>query len=284
MRSHARPCLLPRLLILTSVMVSLCCGHGAYHDVVIEVTRALEQNPDDASLHFKLACAHQEHGEWKAALVECERVRRLAADGFDTEFIEGRALASGGHFEAAKGLLDGFLAKQPRHAGAHAERGRVLMKLQMPAEAEKDFEAALSLEKQAPVDWWLEAAQAGKAVDVLRRALSRIGDDPQLLNASLAAELKAGNFHEAIQRVDALQKIAPRREPWMARRAELLQAAGRHEEARAAWTALRSHLLSLPNLERGTPLLAGVLAQTEKALGLAAPAAVVAPPAPSPKS
>lgn len=282
-----RPRLSISILNLCAAMVcveSLLIGHGSYHDNVTLLEDQIKADPRNAGLHFELACAHQEHGEWKAALIECERVRRLAADGFDTGLVEGKALASGGHFEAAKSLLDSFLEKQPHIAAARVERGRVLMKLQMPAEAEKDFEAALQLEKQAPVDWWLEAAQAGKAVEVLRRALNSIGNDPQLLSASLEAELKEGNATEAIQRVDALQRIAPRCEPWMARRAELLQAAGRHEEARNAWMALRSHLLSLPNLERGTPLLVGVLAQTEKALGLAAPAPVVAPPALSPQS
>jgi tetratricopeptide (TPR) repeat protein len=264
------------------MLVNLAQGHGAYHDVVEEITQKLAVTPEDAALHFKLACAHQEHGEWKAALIECERVRRLDATGFDTDYIEGKALAAGGHLEAAKGILDAFLAQHPQHASALAERGRVHLKLKKQVEAQNDFAAALSLEKHAPVDWWLEAAQAGKAVEVLRKALLAHADDPQLLNASLEAELKAGNTDEALRRVDAMQKIAPRAEPWMASRAQVLAAAGRGEEARAAWTALRAHLLSLPNLERGTPLLAGVLAETEKALGIAAPAVVVAPPAPAP--
>jgi tetratricopeptide (TPR) repeat protein len=264
------------------MLVNLAHGHGAYHDVIEEVTRKLAATPADAALHFRLACAHQEHGEWKAALIECERVRRLDTTGFDTEYIEGKALAAGGHLEAAKGALDSFLARKPQHAGAHAERGRVLLKLKMPAEAQNDFTAALSLERHAPIDWWLEAAQAGKAVEVLRKALLAHADDPQLLTASLEAELKAGNTDEALLRVEAMQRIAPRAEPWMARRAQVLAAAGRGDEARAAWSALHTHLLSLPNLERGTPLLAGVLAETEKALGIAAPAVVVAPPSPAP--
>jgi len=284
MRSLRRIHILTALLLMAGgyVSVSQLVAHGAYHDVVEEITQKLAVTPEDAALHFKLACAHQEHGEWKAALVECERVRRLDATGFDTDYIEGKALAAGGHLEAAKGILDAFLAQHPQHAAALAERGRVHLKLKKQVEAQNDFAAALSLDKHAPVDWWLEAAQAGNAVEVLRKALLAHSDDPQLLNASLEAELKAGNTDEVLRRVDAMQKIAPRAEPWMARRAQVLAAAGRGEEARSAWTALRAHLLALPNLERGTPLLAGVLAETEKALGIAAPAVVVAPPAPAP--
>jgi len=42
---------------------------------------------------------------------------------------------------------------------------------------------------------------------------------------------------------------------------------------------LRDHSLAMPNLERGTPLLAQLLSQSRRALGEAAPAPVVAPPA-----
>ena len=270
------------LMAVGCVSESDLAAHGAYHDVVAEITQKLAVTPEDAALHFKLACAHQEHGEWKAALIECERVRRLGATGFDIDLLEGKALAVGGHWEAAKSTLDTCLTHQPRHAAALAERGKVFLKLGKLVDAQKDFEEALRLDPRAPAAWWLEAAQAGNAVEVLRKALLAHADDPQLLTTSLDAEIKAGNTDEALRRVDSLQGIAPRAEPWMARRAKVLLTAGRVEEARAAWTALRAHLLALPNLERGTPLLAGVLAETEKALGIAAPAVVVAPPAPAP--
>jgi Flp pilus assembly protein TadD len=260
-------------------------GHGAYHDVVEELMTKIEVAPEDASLRFKLACAHQEHGEWKQALIECRQTRRLskAKEAYEVGFIEGMALADAGLIEAAKDVLDAFLADNQAHAAAHAQRGKVLLKLGQPAEASKALETALQLNPNAPSAWWLEAAQAGNAVEVLRKALQAHADDPELLTASLDAESKAGNADEALRCVEALQRIAPRPEPWMARRAEVLQAAGRMNEAREAWAALHRHLMTLPNLERGTPLLAGVLAQTQQALGIAAPAVVAAPPAPSPK-
>lgn len=286
MRSYARPHLLPLLAIFTGVMVALCCGHGAYHDVVIEVTKALEQNPDDASLHFKLACAHQEHGEWTSSLVELEQVERLAPGKFETGFVQGQALATGGQWPAAKPVLDEFLKVNPGHAGALAQRARVLVKLDQNTAAIEDFQAALVAAELPNADLFLEAAEAlitanqnAQAIQVIRRGLERLGAEPTLLTRSLELELAAKHFDEALVRVEALQKAAPRPEPWMARRAEVLAEAGRSAEAKAAWTSLRDHLLAMPNLQRGTPLLAQLLSQTQRALGEAAPAPVVAPPA-----
>ena len=52
----------------------------------------------------------------------------------------------------------------------------------------------------------------------------------------------------------------------MARRAELLALAGRLDEARAAWSALKQHLSSLPNLQRGTPDFLALSAKADAAL------------------
>lgn len=254
-------------------------GHGAYHDLVEEVTRKLERTPDDPALHFKLACAHLEHGEWKAAREECGIVRGLAAKGFEVDLIEAKALTGEGRFVDAKRLLDTLLATQPDHAAALAQRGKVLLGLNRAAEARADFDRALKLDLRAPIEWWLEAARAGDAVETLRRALVSIGDDPQLLGASLDAELAAGNIDQALERVATMKATAPRPEPWMARRARILEKAGRAGDARAAWIELRDHLLSLPNLERGTPHNASLLAEARKSLGEVTPAKAVAPPA-----
>lgn len=254
-------------------------AHGAYHAVVEELSRKLEATPDDPSLHYKLACAHLEHGEWKEAREECGEVRRLAKDGFDVDLIEAKALAGEGSFADAKRVLDALLAARPEHAAAFAQRGRVNLGLDRRADARADFEQALRLDPRAPVDWWLEAARAGDAAAILRRALVAHGDDPQLLAASLDAELAAGNIDQALERVELLKRSAPRAEPWMARRARILDAAGRPDEARAAWTDLRDRLLALPNLERGTPENAELLAESRRALGEGVPARVAAPPA-----
>ena len=103
--------------------------------------------------------------------------------------------------------------------------------------------------------------------------------DPSLL-APFALELakRAEKWDAALLHVEALAANAPREEPWMAERARILALAQRHHDSQSAWQALQVRLLSLPNLERGTPLLAGLLAESSKALGEPSSVTVVAPP------
>ncbi len=279
-----------RVTMVFFCMASCLLGHGAYHDVVHEITLKLAQTPDDAALRFKLACAHQEHGEWTSSLAELERVERLAAGKFETGFVKGQSLATGGHWLSAKATLDEFLRSHVDHAGALAQRARVLMKLEQKAEALADFQKALVKADNPAAELFLETSSAlvksgelEQAVLVLRRGIERLGFEPALLVPSLDLELAARHFDEALVRAKAMQKTAPRPEPWMLRRAEILQQAGRADDAKAAWRSLRNHLLALPNLERGTPLLAQIFTDTQRALGLAAPAPVIAAPALPPK-
>ena len=116
-------------------------AHGAYHDVVNELSALLKQHPEDAAAHFKLACAHQEHRDWSLALVELEQVERLAPGKFETGYVQGQALATGGHILAARPVLDDFIATHPGHAGALAVRARVLLELKETAAALHDFNA-----------------------------------------------------------------------------------------------------------------------------------------------
>lgn len=275
------------LLLLASPWQRAVLAHGAYHDVVAEMERALEAAPGDAELRFRLACAHEEHGEWTQALAELERVERLKPGEFPTAFVQGCALADGGHWAAARAALEEFLQGHPGHAAALSERGRVLAALGFKIEAVRDYEAALMATDAPELAWYAEAAslmsalgRLKEAAQLLRDGLTRLPDDPGLLAQSLEAEISAGDMDAALERVERLRAQAPRPEPWMARRAAMLAQAGRMAEARATWQALHEHLMALPNLERGIALLQPLLTQAREALGLPTAAPVAAPPAP----
>ncbi|MES2439373.1 MAG: hypothetical protein V4584_09915 [Verrucomicrobiota bacterium] len=261
-------------------------GHGAYHDVVTAIQAELRVHPGDAALRYKLAEAHAGHDDWRACLKQIQLVERLAPGVYPTGCLRGLALHLAGKDEEAKVIFDDFLTTNPDHVEALAARGRVLVKLGFPLAAVVDFQKAVSLtaspDSRVIVDLALalddsgKPSEAGRAID---EGLTTSGDAPSLLECALEIETAAGLWDSALGRMEGLQKLAPRPEPWMAKRAELMTRAGRADDARAAWTVLRDRLISLPSLERGTPQNVQLLQQARKSLGETAPMPVAAPPA-----
>lgn len=262
-------------------------GHGAYHEVVASLEKRIKDGTKEPELRFELACAHQEHGEWELALVELERVERLAPGVHETRLIQGMALEKGRHWAAALAVLDDFLEMRPGQVLALRARGRVLREMGRSEAAAKDLKEALEREVKPTGEQVVEFSdllwangRRLEALTVLEQGRLRVGDEPSLLEALLAVGVELEQWEQVLAAVDGLQKVAPRPEPWMMRRAEVLEAAGQQAEARAAWQKLRDHLLTLPSLERGTGQLAEFLDCARSALGEPISKPVAALPAP----
>jgi Flp pilus assembly protein TadD len=75
--------------------------------------------------------------------------------------------------------------------------------------------------------------------------MQKLGSVPGLLLKILELELAAKKFEAALARVQTMERVSPRPEPWMKKRAEILIQAGRREEARKALQELQHHIATL---------------------------------------
>ncbi len=245
-------------------------GHGAHDELVSECLEMLESSPNDPTIRHRLAIAYVHHGDWELALVELDK---LGDSATDTRLTRAQALMLGGRYDQAKGLLDVILEKSPDNSQALVERARVFVALKMPAESVTDYRTAMNLTARPDPAFTLEMAEVLKtqnqiveAHTVIQKGLTTNGDVPALLLRAMEMEIVAGKYDAALSCIAILEKQAPRRETWMARRAELLAQAGRTEDARAEWTVLKNHISSLPNLQRGTPDNLALIAKADAAL------------------
>lgn len=276
------------MLSFVCAWISGVWAHGDYHDAVDEIGRALDLEPDNADLHFRLAVACQEHGEWTSALVALEKTERLAPGKHPVGLIQGLALSQGGQWQAAETVLSEFLAAHPNHPLALTERARMKLKLARPEEALADFRVAVLNSTRLEPDLFLEAAEAlvsqgysTEAAAVLNRGIEKLGNLPELLEHAVEVEAADGQLDAAIKHVDALAQSAQQPQEWQARKARLLDQAGRQEASQTVWRDLKDRLLALPNLERGQPHISLLLQEAQTALGeQSLTAVVIAPPAP----
>lgn len=268
-------------------MPALAMGHGAFHDIVAELTAELKKSPDDPALYFKMAAAHCDHGDWEIALNYLQKVEQLASGKFPADLVRGQALLTGERAAEAKKVLDRFLSTNPENAQALMLRARAQQRLGATEASLADFREAFRRSARPEADHVLEfvttlVAQElrDEAAQTLAEATRKLGPVPSLVQKTLELDLAAGRFDHALTRLDTLQQSAPRPEPWMARRAAVLEQAGHRAEARRAWQALLAHLAALPAIERGSYGMRQLAERAQRALGVvASPAPVSAPPA-----
>ncbi len=129
-------------------------------------------------------------------------------------------------------------------------------------EAAQDYSRALTLASNPGPDLFVERAQAlceagdeylGAAVEGLDEAIRRLGPLVVLASVAIDLEVKRNRYDAALDRIDQVLAQLARKDRWLVRRAEILQKAGRMEEARATYQAALAAIESLPPHLRQTP-------------------------------
>jgi tetratricopeptide (TPR) repeat protein len=275
-------------LFVTMVFSPSVSGHGSYHAKLDELDGRIAESPDDAALYVQRADLHLSHDDgWRAALIDLERADRLTHAPELTQGLRGRALKLGGHWRQARVCLEEHLLHHPEDQPARFDLGQCRFEMGESNEGLGLMSQSLRAWPAANVNVVRDYVEIVQRVHGPLAAHSELIEhfktrsdfsDVSMLALTLAKEARL--WDDALVHADAVSKLAPRPEPWMAERARLYGLAERQEDAVKAWTGLHEHLLKLPSLERGTPLLALLLVECRKALGLAEPPPVIAPPAP----
>lgn len=241
-------------LLLQAVSVF---GHEGLHELIDAQKKKVEKAPSDPALCFELASLYSSHGELALALKNLDRVDALAPGKFQTDLLRSEAFLVVGDFAKAKGALDRQIASHPENPKGWLLRARAERHFGQDKTSLADFREALKRTPSPEPDLIQEVADAlatrgfqDEAAQVLAAGIEKLGRIPSLVLRALDLEIAKKNFDGALRLVAEMQKDAPRPEPWMARRANLLGQAGRIDEARAAWKALSDHLASLPAPER----------------------------------
>ena len=258
---------------LAVCLTTTAFAHGPLHERIAELSAEVATKPDNAELRYQLAEMCCRHGDWQLALTNLDRVDQLAPGRFPTDLIRGRSALGAGKAEEAKTALDRFIAAHPANQQALILRARAFERLGKNEPCLDDYRAALAAKEHPEPDLFVEAADAlvfrghaEEALRVLDAGMAELGVIPSLSLKALAMEVSLKHYDAAFARLDALQKAAPRPEPWMAKRAALLEQAGRHDESRAAWESLATHLAALPNAERQSHAMSALAEQAQLAL------------------
>jgi len=224
------------------------------HPSIDEQLPVLEQrsagDPCDAHASLKRGDLYRAAREWTRAQQAYADAARCDPHLDDVDFARGLLSLEMGASTDARRFLDRFLAKHPGTAAALLARARVGMRAGQPAAAAADFSAAVALLRTPQPDYYVEWAHAllasahpDEALRCLDQGIARLGMVPAMEALALDTEVGTGHFDAALQRLDGLP---PPHEVWLLRRGEILEQAGRRDEARAAFAATLDVLASRP--------------------------------------
>ena len=273
---HKKVGLLLGVAICLAWMASLARAHEGLHAQIVAITAKIKRDPKNAALYLQRGELHRLHRNWARASADYNRASRIQPSLTIVDLGRGKMLLESRRFQQAKFVLDRFLRQHPRHIEGLVTRGRVLVRIGARLEAANDFTEALALAPTREPELYLERAQvlAGnkryiqEALRGLDEGIKQLGPLITLELAAIDLELRGNNYDAALTRLDVITAQSERKETWLVRRGEILKAAGRHDEARKAFSAAIVAIESLPPERRQSRAITALQVRARSALKL----------------
>jgi predicted Zn-dependent protease len=260
-----------RFIVTSCLLLAFLMGprvdllaHGDLHEQIRQITEQIAKDPKNAELYLKRGELHRAHQEWDQAQADYDRAISLDPGLFPVDFARGRMFLEAGWPWSARVSLDRFLRRQTNHVEALTARARALVKLELRLEAARDYTAAIKSAATGRPELYIERAQAlagegeahfAEALRGLDEGMQKMGPLVTLQLYAIDVELKRKNVDAALERLDKIAAQSPRKEMWLARRGEILQQAGRKDEADKAYRGALEAMATLPPARRNVPAM-----------------------------
>jgi tetratricopeptide (TPR) repeat protein len=228
-------------------------AHGDLHERISLATQAIQKDTNNAALFLARGELYREHEDWPAATSDFDRAEKLNPQLAEVDFCRAQLLTDSGALTAARAKFDQYLTRVPTDGRALVARARLLARIGERRLAVEDYTRALAQLREPQPDYFLERARLQAADGDVEAALKGLDEGVKALGAILTFELYAmelelgrGRHDAALARLDIVMQQTPRKENWLARRADILLAAGRSAEARDAYQAALAAVATLP--------------------------------------
>ena len=253
----------PVAALVAVALLTTCPTPARAHDPLSErlerADKEVSKHPSDARLVLRRAELYREAGRLGDARADVARATILAPGLPEVALLRGRLRLDGGEPQAARAEMDALLARHPRMAEGRVLRSEALEAEGRIGEAADDLERALDDLVLASPDHYLRLArllagtdppQREREENALRLGIDRLGPTPALVAEAVELELARGNPGAALQWHDRMEPFRKSDPSWIARRGELLEAAGQKLEALAAYSAALDAIEALPKARR----------------------------------
>ncbi len=246
-------------------------AHGTVHELIAAISLEIVAAPGQADLYLKRAELHRIHRDWETASADCDRAADLASGRADVDLCRGLIAYEAGRLPAAERFLARALKTQPDHFRVGLTLARTLVALGRPGEAAEAFTVVVRQDPRP--DLFVERARALEAAGRLAAArrgleegLSLFGPLATLQLCGIEIDLRLSDYESALARVETLQQQTTVQAPWLVKRGEILEGAGRRSEALEAYRGAVADIERLPPHRRGTRAMRTTASEAREAI------------------
>jgi tetratricopeptide (TPR) repeat protein len=233
-------------------------AHQDLADLLVVHERESARRASDPAVHLEEAHLRRLAHDFDGALVSLGRAATFGADPADEAIVRGQIYLDAGWPGAARNELDRALRTYPERFHLRLIRARASHRLGEPSAAAADYRVAIAgMRSPTPDqvieyrDVVLEAGDEEGALAALDLGMARIGPAPTLQLPAIDLALALDRPGDALRRIDGLLAQSPRNERWLARRGEILERAGRPDEARQTYRVALALIEARPATRRG---------------------------------
>jgi tetratricopeptide (TPR) repeat protein len=249
--------------LLTFALLA-CPFHEGKHEQIEAATLAIESAPANVDLWLARAEVYLLHDELGACGDDLAVAQRMAPGESGLVLLQAR-LAFAQHKPAdALTRVDLYLQRKlggESHNVALHLRAQCLTQLKQTPAAIEAWTLLLKTHPLPKPDWFLERASLQESVPKqgpevalqgLQQGIQRLGLVVGLVLRAAELEERLGQIDAAVARIETLAVRSARKETWLKRQGDILQRAGRKQQARAYFQRALSAWEHLPTKRRNT--------------------------------
>ncbi len=232
-------------------------AHGPDHEVIVALTAELARNPGDPELLLHRGERYRSHGDLASARLDFQAA--LSNNPACQPARLRLALVARDQDRSSRSPSNSSIKPSPPNPPTFSRASLAPMSSSDPAATAKRFPNTIESSPSRPshdlTSSFPDPARSSRttptrgheALEGIEDGIRRLGPVPSLQLHALELEERGGRVDAALGRIDAIMAGMERRERWLARRGDVLLAAGRARDARAEYQRARAALDRLPN-------------------------------------
>lgn len=253
MPSHLRLIFVIHFFILLFPFRSV--AHLGVHDQIKELEHQIELDPQNGTLHLKLAGVYRGHHDWDKAVLNLEKAEVHDAPAALIALERAYLMHDLDYPESARLYINQSLQADSEQPQALLLSSTLWQAQSNYKNAIEDYQNALDMISSPPPDFYINGAklmdEAGdeyieSALNLLNQAIEKYGSIVSLQNFAVGLELKRKEYDKAIERIDTVIDENGVLITWLYKKGKIYLMAQRKKEAEVIFKECLEVIESFP--------------------------------------